>query len=224
MKTFGEEIEKLGFPLYGVGGEHIPFDHLSYHVRGLRGIYFDMYRQPEKLIEVFDWLLPLQIEKAIKKAKASNKKRVYFALHRGGEAFMSSQQFEKFYWPYAKKLIHALIEEGFIPCVFLEGDYTSRLEYFLELPKGKVLCRFDSSDIFKAKDILHNHVCIMGGVPPSLLQVGTAQQVKEHCKKLIDIIGKDGGFIISPASPPDDAKPENIKAMIEYTRKNGLYN
>ncbi|MFC1863304.1 uroporphyrinogen decarboxylase family protein [Thermodesulfobacteriota bacterium] len=224
MKTFGEEIEKLGFPLYGIGGEHIPFDHLSYHVRGLRGIYFDMFRQPEKLIEVFDWLLPLQIDKAIRKAKTGNQKRVYFALHRGGDVFMSSHQFEIFYWPYAKKLINALIDEGYTPCVFLEGDYTSRLEYFLELPKGKVLCRFDSSDIYKAKDILHGHVCIMGAVPPSLLQLGSSQEVQEHCKKLIDVIGKDGGFIMAPASVPDDAKPENIKTMVEYTRKYGVYN
>ena len=137
---------------------------------------------------------------------------------------MSSHQFEKFYWPYAKKLIHALTEEGFTPCVFLEGDYTSRLEYLLELPKGKVLCRFDSSDIYKAKDILHGHVCIMGAVPPSLLQLGTSQEVQEYCKKVIDIIGKDGGFIMAPASAPDDAKPENIKTMVEYTRKYGLYN
>ena len=223
MNAFGKEIEKLGFPLYGVGVEHIPFDHLSYHVRGLRGIYFDMYRQPEKLIEVFDWLLPLQIDKAIRMAKASNKKRTYFALHRGGDVFMSSDQFGRFYWPYAKKLIHALIAEGFTPCVFFEGDYTSRLEYLLELPKGKVLCRLDSSDIYKAKEILRGHVCIMGGVPPSLLQFGTSQEVQEYCKKLIDVIGKDGGFIIAPASPPDDAKPENIKTMVEYTRNYGLY-
>ena len=48
MNGFGNQIEAMGYPLYGVGGEHIPFDHLSYHVRGLRGIYLDMYRQPEK--------------------------------------------------------------------------------------------------------------------------------------------------------------------------------
>jgi hypothetical protein len=224
INEFGEKIEAIGFPLYGVGGEHIPFDHLSYHVRGLRGIYLDMYRQPEKLIEVFNWLLPIQIKKAIRRAKASNRKRVYFALHRGGDTFMSPEQFNKYYWPYAKQLIFALVEDGFYPCIFLEGDYTSRLEHLLELPKGKVLCRFDSSDIFKAKKVLKEHLCIMGSVPVSLLQLGGKTDVEDYCKRLIDIVGDGGGFIMAPSGTPDEAKPENLRAMMNITKQYGRYN
>ncbi|MBN2063008.1 MAG: hypothetical protein JW882_21575 [Deltaproteobacteria bacterium] len=223
IEAFGIKIEELGFPLYGTGGEHVPFDHLSYHVRGLHGIYMDMYRQPEKLIEVFDWLMPLIINKALKRANASNRKRVYFALHRGSGIFMSPEQFETFYWPYVKKLVNALVDEEFIPCLFLEGDYTSRLEYFLELPKGRVLCRFDSSDLFKAKEVLKGHVCIMGDVPCSLLQLGSQQEVRDYCKRIIDVVGKGGGFIIAPGSAPDDVKPENVKAMVDYTKEYGVY-
>ena len=156
-------------------------------------------------------------------AKAAKKQRVSFALHRGADIFLSPEQFEVFYWPYAKKLINALIDEGFIPCLFLEGDYTSRLEYFLELPKGKVLCRFDSSDIFKAKEILKDHICIMGDVSNSILQLGSQQEVRDYCKKLIDVVGKGGGFIIAPGSAPDDVKPENLKTMVEFTREYGVY-
>jgi len=224
MNGFGNQIEAMGYPLYGVGGEHIPFDHLSYHVRGLRGIYLDMYRQPEKLIEVFDWLLPKQISKAIERAKASKRKRVFFALHRGGDDSMSPGQFDKYYWPYAKKLILALVDEGLYPCLFLEGNYTSRLEYFLELPKGKVLCRFDSTDMSRAKDILKGHLCIMGAVPVSLMQLGTTSEVEDYCRKLIDVAGKGGGFIMAPAGTPDEAKPENLKAMIDITKKYGRFN
>jgi uroporphyrinogen-III decarboxylase len=223
MNAFSEEIEKLGFPLYGTSGEHVPFDHISYQMRGMRGIDLDMYRQPEKLIKVFDWMLPLQIKKATAKARKSGRKRVFFALHRGADNFMSNKQFETFYWPYAKKIVQALVDEGLTPCLFLEGDYTSRLEYFLELPRGKVLGRFDSTDIFKAKEILNRHMCIMGNVPASLLQTGTIQDVEDYCKKLIDIVGKDGGFIMAPRSTPDEAKPENLNAMVDFTVKYGVY-
>lgn len=223
MESFSKEIENLGFPLYGVPGAHIPFDHISYHMRGMRGTYLDMYRQPDKLIEVFDWMMPLQIKKALVHAKASGRKRVFFALHRGADNFMSAKQFEKFYWPYAKKMIQALLDEGLTPCLFLEGDYTSRLEYFLELPRGKVLGRFDSVDIFRAKEVLRDHMCIMGNVPVSILQTGTPQDVEAYCKKLIDIVGKDGGLIVAPRSTPDEAKPENLKAMVDFTRKYGVY-
>jgi hypothetical protein len=223
MADFGKEIEKLGFPLYGVSGAHVPFDFLSYHVRGIHGMYLDMYRQPDKLIAVFDSLLPLQMESAVTNARKSGRKRVYQALHRGADGFMSAKQFETFYWPYVKKLVQAEIDEGLTPCLFLEGDYTSRLEYFLELPKGKILARLDSSDIKKAKEILQGHICIMGNVPASVLQIGTPHDVEDYCKKLIDVVGKDGGFIMAPGSSMDEARPENVKRMVDFTREYGRY-
>jgi uroporphyrinogen-III decarboxylase len=209
--------------LYGTSGEHIPFDHLSYHVRGMRGIFLDMYRQPAKLLEAMDWMMPRQVEKALTKARAGGRKRVYFALHRGADGFMSAKQFEVFYWPYVKQLVLSLIDDGFTPCLFLEGDYTSRLEYFLELPKGKILARFDSSDIKRVKKVLQGHLCIMGNVPVSLMQTNTPADVEDYCKRLIDLLGEGGGFIMAPRSAPDDVRPENLKAMVEVTKKYGVY-
>jgi uroporphyrinogen-III decarboxylase len=221
--AFDEEIEKLGFPLYGITGGHVPFDFLSYHMRGMQGMYLDMFRQPDKLLEVFDRLLPIEIDKAVMHAKDSGRTRVFWALHRGADGFMSAKQFEKFYWPYAKKIVQALIDKGLTPCLFLEGNYTSRLEYFLELPKGKVLGRFDASDINKTKEVLRGHMCIMGNVPSSLLQIGTPQDVEDYCKNLIDVVGKDGGLIVCPRTSMDEVKPENLKRMVEFTREYGRY-
>ncbi len=222
-KAFGEEIENLGFPLHGARGAHVPFDILSYHIRGMQGMYLDMFRQPEKLIEVFDNLMPIQLKKSVMYAKKAGRKRVFWALHRGADCFMSKKQFEKFYWPYVKKIVHTLIDEGLVPCLFLEGDYTSRLEYFLELPKGKVMGRFDCSDIKKAKEVLNGHMCIMGNVPSSVLATGTPQEVEEYCRMLIDVVGKGGGLIVAPRSSIDDARPENVKRMVDFTKEYGRY-
>jgi uroporphyrinogen-III decarboxylase len=122
-----------------------------------------------------------------------------------------------------KKLILAFVDAGLTPCVFFEGDYTPRLECLLELPKGRVLAQLDTTDIFKAKEVLNNHLCIRGNVPSSLLQVGTVQQVKDYCRKLIDKVGKGGGFIMSPRSSIDEVKPENLMAMVEFTKEYGVY-
>ena len=116
-----------------------------------------------------------------------------------------------------------LIERGMTPCIFFEGNFTSRLEYLLEFPKGKILAKLDTTDIFRAKEILKDHVCIDGNVPSSLLQVGTVDQVKEYCKKLIDVVGKGGGYIMSPRSSTDEVKPENLKALIDFTQEYGVY-
>ena len=66
-------------------------------------------------------------------------------------------------------------------------------------------------------------MCIMGNVPPLYYRWWTTQDVENYCKKLIDIVGKDGGFIIAPRSTPDEAKPENLKAMVDFTMKYGVY-
>ena len=143
---------------------------------------------------------------------------------RGSDNFISNKLFEKFYWPSFKKVIETMIERGGTMCVFFEGDFTKKLEYLLELPKGKMIVRLDSTDIYKAKEILKDHLCIQGNVPSSLLQAGTVDDVKEYCKKLIDDIGKDGGFILSPRSSTDEVNPRNLKAMIDFTHEYGVYN
>ena len=64
---------------------------------------------------------------------------------------MSQEQFDTFYWPSLKKVILGLIDEGFIPFLFAEGRYTSRLEAISDLPKGKTVWLFDQTDMAKAK-------------------------------------------------------------------------
>ena len=223
MGSLGAELSQLGFPTFSQAATFAPFDVVSDRLRGMRGSMMDMFRQPEKRNEASEKLLPILLGGAVAMAGMSGNPRVFIPLHRGADGFMSLKQFEIFYWPTLKTLMLGLIDAGLTPCPFIEGDYTSRLEYFLELPRGKVLGYFDASDIFRVKEVLGDHMCIMGNFPCSLLQTGSPQDVKDHCKKLIDIVGKGGGFIMAPRSAIDEVKPENLKAMIDYTREYGVY-
>lgn len=53
--------------------------------------------------------------------------------------------------------------------------------------------------------------------------MGSAQDVKEYCKKLIDVVGRDGGLILSPRNSAHLAKPEILKAMTDFTKEYGRY-
>ena len=35
--------------------------------------------------------------------------------------------------------------------------------------------------------------------------------------------GRDGGYIMSPASALDEVQPENLKAMVDFTKEYGRY-
>ena len=63
----------------------------------------------------------------------------------------------------------------------------------------------------------------MGVVPSTILQVGNEQDVKDYCKRLIDVCSKDGGFILSHTTI-DTAKPHNVKTMVDFTKEYGVYN
>ena len=221
---FAEEMEQLGFPRQpqagaGVGGA--PFDAVSDLFRGMRGVMMDMYRRPEKLLAACDRVLTIRIANAMP-ADPNWKgipQRGGGPLHRGSDGFMSKKQFETFYWPGLKKSTLASIELGYIVSHFFEGVWDKHLEYLLEFPKGKIIFHCEKTDVFRAKEIIGNHMCIQGGVPPTLLEVGTPQEVEEHCKKLIKVVGKGGGFILGPGSAIDCAKPANVKAMADSVKK-----
>lgn len=219
---FAGELARLGFFTQqsggGVGGA--PFDAVSDHLRGMRGSMIDMYQRPDKLLEACNKILEWRIAQARPADQSgSNLNRLSMPLHRGSDGFMSLAQFEKFYWPTLKKAILANMELGFIPAPFCEGIWNERLEYLRELPKGKVICFFEKTDMFKAKEVLGGHICIQGNVPPSLLEFGSPQDVEEYCRKLITVCGKGGGFILSAGSAVDQAKPANVKAMVDSAKK-----
>ncbi len=227
-EIFAAEMASLGYPSQGFGGRSImftPFDTISDKLRGMRGIFTDMYRQPDKLLEackrVMQWWKD-QCTPAIPDPRG-NPRRAGMPLHRGSDGFMSKEQFEKFYWPELKECVLYNIGLGYMAAPFWEGIWDNRLEYLLELPKGKVIFHCEKTDIFKAKEVLGDHMCIQGGVPATLLSTGSPQDVEEYCKKLIKTVGKNGGYIMGAGSSIDYAKPENIKAMVDTTKKYGWY-
>ncbi len=220
---FEAKMNALGFPSYAGTISIAPFDVISDMLRGMRGAMLDMYRQPDKLIAAQEKLLPFLIEATIFNAQLSGNPRVFIPLHRGADGFMSLQQFETFYWPGLKGLLLALVEAGLTPCPLFEGSYTQRLEYLRELPPGKILGLFDRTDLFKAKKIIGDVMCIAGDMPLSLLQTGTPEQIKSYSKNLIDIVGKGGGFIMSSNGVLDEADPKLLKVWCDFTQEYGVY-
>ena len=219
---YAEKMKQLGFPPQFGGLAQAPFDTISDFFRGTRGAMIDIYRNADKLIEAAEKLLPIMLKTGLY-AKARGHSRVFIPLHKGLDGFMSPDQFKTFYWPTLRKLIVDFIDEGLNPFVLWEGDCTSRLELIGDIPKGKAVYWFERTDIFKAKEILGDTVCLRGNVPLSMLSTGTPDDVKEYCKKLIDVVGKGGGFIMDGSTVLDDAKYENVKAMVEFTKEYGVY-
>jgi uroporphyrinogen-III decarboxylase len=75
----------------------------------------------------------------------------------------------------------------------------------------------------QAKKKLGGRACFGGNVPVSMLKAGTPEQVRDYVKRLIDDVAQDGGFILSTGAVLDDAKPENLHALIDTGKQYGVY-
>jgi uroporphyrinogen-III decarboxylase len=221
--AFMKEMAEAGIPAHSPGFTKAPFDILADTLRGTKGIMLDMYRQPDKLIEAMDTMLPFWIQKGVIEATRNGMPLIFIPLHKGADGFMSDEQYKTFYWPYLKKIILGLIDEGIVPFVWAEGGYNTRLEVIRDIPKGKVVWLFDQVDIAKAKEALDGIACIAGTMPMDLLTLGTPEQIKAHVKKCIDVAGNDGGYMMANGAFFDDVPPENIKAMVDFTKEYGIY-
>ncbi len=221
--AFTAQMAKNGFPSFVGGFSQAPFDVIGDFLRGLHGIVTDMFRVPDKLLAAIDKVTQLMIDLAVAQCRMTQLPGVFIPLHKGSDGFMSQKQFEKFYWPSLKKLILALIDAGLTPVPCFEGDHASRLETYAGLPKGKILGVFDATDFRKAKDVLADTMCLAGFMPVSVLQTGTPDDVKAHAKELIDVVGKNGGFMMAGRATIEDANPDLVKVWVEFTREYGKY-
>jgi uroporphyrinogen-III decarboxylase len=221
-----QRMAALGFPgsvLAGAGIE-APFDLMSDTLRGMRGIMLDLMQRPDKLLAAEEKVAKFQLEFAISMCKVTGMGNAFIPLHRGSDGFMSLKQFEKFYWPQLKYVMETLIENGIRPVVFYEGIWDQRLEYLAELPKGKSIGWFQASDIFKVKDIVGDTMCIIGGMPNSMLAAGTPDEIRARTKKVCEYVGKGGGFMMcTGVGEMGGSRPELVRAWVDATKEFGVY-
>jgi uroporphyrinogen-III decarboxylase len=213
---------KYKVPTFNDGACSTPFDLLSIF-RGSTNFMKDIYRYPEKIKEVSDFLVDNMIMMGQYGPSLIGGKTILVGGVRGSADFISIKHFEELYWPYFKKIVTEYVNKGYIVQLHMDTDWTDRLHYFKELPKGKIYLHMDErTDIIKAKEILGGHMCIQGNLKPSLFKLATPSQIEEKVKKIIDECAEGGGLIVG-SEIPDEAKLENVKAMIDTCKTYGKY-
>jgi uroporphyrinogen-III decarboxylase len=217
------ESLEAGLPSLGGGFSGAPFDMIGDMLRGTRGIMMDMFQRPDKLHEAMERLVPIAIDEAVAGANTSGCPIVMMPLHKGTGGFMSNKQFEAFYWPTFKKLLLGLIDEGLVPMPFAEGNYEPRLEIIRDMPRSSMVWWFEHMDMARAKEVLGDTACIAGNVPVTVLCTGTPREVKEHCRRLIEVCAPGGGYILTGGATMDRGNPDNLRAVMEAAKEYGVY-
>jgi uroporphyrinogen-III decarboxylase len=207
--------------IYPLFGAYLDSTTMAFSMaRTLTHFTMDLYEVPHKVKAAMDGSCDDLIQNALDVVSRTNIPLVFIVLERGSGFYYRPDIFEQFEWPYLQRYVDAFLSEGLTPWFHFDTDWGLNLPYLKQLPKGKCVCDLDSmTDIFKAKEVLGGHMCISGDVPASLLTLGTPEDVREYCQRLIDQVGKGGGFFLTTGCEcPVDAKFENVKAMVDTAK------
>jgi len=217
---FMQECAKRDTRPFFLGNGMHPFFTLSL-ARSMVPFTQDLFYDPDPVERAIERMTEDVIVKCIDMTKKTGIDVMQFSEERAGGFFFSPRVFERFWWPYTKRIVEACWSEGIVTLFHLDTCWDKNIAYFRELPRGSAILELDgTTDIFAAKKVLRDHICLKGDVSAALLTVGRPEQVEEYCERLITEVGEDGGFILgSGCSVPPTATPENFRAMIETGKR-----
>jgi len=203
-----------GMPVLSGGDVTTPIELLC-GSRSLMAFSLDLIDMPDKVAAVMEAMVPHLAAKAVTRAKKLGYPAVWVGGWRSAPCMLSPEMWDRFVWPFFYQLVKEVIAADLIAILHLDSDWTRELKRFKQLPRGKCILALDGeTDIFKAKEILDGHMCIMGDVSASMLYLGTPDSVYEYSSRLVREVGPRGFILQSGCDIPTNASLENVKAMV----------
>jgi len=208
-----------GIPTLCSGMCTIPFEMIC-GGRSFAKFMHDLFTMPVKVKAAFDAMMPFMTPQALNSSKELGTQYIWVGGWRSASAMISPRLWDQFVFPYYEKVIAEVLDAGIVPILHFDSDWNRDLDRFKVFPKGRCIFAPDSmTNIFKAKEVLGDTMCIMGDVPAAMLSLGTPDEVYKYCRKLIDELGPTGFILHSGCDIPQNAKLENVIAMVESVQQ-----
>jgi hypothetical protein len=183
--------------------------------RSLEKFARDLFKIREKVATVMDAIVPHLAKAECERAKKHGFPAVWVGGWRSAPSMLSPAMWDRFVWPYFSKLVHEVVDAGLIAILHLDSQWDRELVRFRELPKGRCIMATDGeTDLLKAKEILGDHMCLMGDVPATMQCIGSPEEVYKYSNNLIRNLGPEGFILHSGCDIAANAKLENVQAMV----------
>lgn len=137
---------------------------------------------------------------------------------------ISPAMFDEYAFPYQKEIAGRVHKRGGKLSIHVCGQTTAVMKRLAET--GADVVEFDApTDFAEAWKVSRDKVCLLGNVDTSeVLTFGTPERVAEECRKRIEAVKPESGYILSSGcalSPNTSA--ENVRAMVGAAREYGVY-
>jgi len=216
-----ERFRSRGYVPVSGGGTVIPFEAL-FGCRSMDELYIDLVRTPDRVKAAMDAMQPHLIRAGVEGSRRSGIPAVWVGGWRAVPAMLSPAMWDEFVFPYTLEMVTQLAEHDIVSVLHFDHDWTRELARLRELPARKCILNLDGwTDIRRAKQLLGDHMAIMGDVPAPLLATGTPDQVSDYVRELVRDVGPTGLILCPGCDAPIDARPENMQAFVDASLEFG---
>lgn len=207
-----------GVPVLSGGDVTTPFELLC-GGRSLERFFMDLVEIPDKVLAAMDAMVPHLAGGAVRQARRAGYPAVWVGGWRSAPVLISPEMWERFVWPHFHRLVMEVVNSGLVALLHLDSDWGRELRRFRAFPRGSAIAALDGeTDIFRAREVLGDHLCLMGDVPATLLAFGTPEEVYAYSRRLVKELGPEGFILQSGCDIPANAQLENVRAMVAAAR------
>jgi len=207
------------------------FQHASF-LRGLENLLMDMICNKELAHYLMDKFTNFYIEyfdRLITYAKGNiDILRIADDIGMQNKQLVGTNTFNEFFSPRIKKIVDMAHSHNVKIMYHSCGSIIPFIEKLIDLGVDildPIQVRAKDMNPKDIKDNFGSSICLHGSIDTQyILPKGSVKDIEEEVKKMIDILGKNGGFIISPSHVlQTDVSTANVEALYSTAYKYGIY-
>lgn len=137
------------------------------------------------------------------------------------QPLISREDYEILQGDWVRGCTDILLKLGKVPVYHLDSNWDEAIDWFKQnIPYQSAIMHLGGeTDIFKAKEILGDHMCLMGDASCVAMQVCQPDEITAYYKNLVDVIGADNGYIMCEGCfLSAHTNLDNVRAMVDVAK------
>lgn len=194
----------------------------AWSLRGMENLFLDMYEHPEFVEELLERIVDFNLA-VIDHCLEYDIDGFRFGDDWGHQhgLLMGVPNWRRFFKPLLKRMYSRVKSKGKFVMIHSCGDVDELFPDLIEIGVD-VFNPFQPEvmDVFELKRKFGHRLTFFGGISTQrTLPYGTPEDVKREAHRMIEEVGKGGGYILSPAHAiPGDVPLANMLALMEVVR------